>query len=168
MCIHCEVFTQLCTHMRIHVRFSLRGRLWHNSCSSNAVIMNRYNPSTNIRFFLIANKHGQTRVAKYYVEFDDPEIKLSQETEIIKKCTSRAPSNCNFFNHEVSSLWFFFRLLIRKTFKVIYRIYRSLYVIVGVAKDGMIISFYELSLITRKWTRNLWSNTNLYGCLPHL
>jgi len=83
----------------------------------------------NIRFLLIANKLGQPRVSKYYVELDDLDVRISKETEIIKKCTARAPSNCNFFNHE--------------SFKVVYRRYKTLFVIVGISKEENELAIYE-------------------------
>jgi hypothetical protein len=103
---------------------------------------NKYSP--NVRFLLIANKYGQTRVSKYYMEFEDLEIKLSNETEIIKKCTARSPSSCSFFNHQVWSTTYenknlFLTNNIFQTFKIVYRRFGDLFVILGISKEGILI-----------------------------
>ncbi len=41
-----------------------------------------------IKFFLMVNKQGQTRVAQYY-EYRDVQSRTTDEAEIIRKCLNR-------------------------------------------------------------------------------
>ena len=42
-----------------------------------------------LKFFLLVNKQGQTRVSQYY-EYIDLEERVSLEAEIIRKCLTRS------------------------------------------------------------------------------
>ncbi|XP_065176569.1 uncharacterized protein LOC135806326 [Sycon ciliatum] len=70
-----------------------------------------------IKFVLLVNKQGQTRLSQYY-EFTPIEERVSTEAEIIRKCLSRNETQCSFMDY--------------KSFRVIYRRYASLYFILGV------------------------------------
>ncbi|XP_019631021.1 PREDICTED: AP-4 complex subunit sigma-like [Branchiostoma belcheri] len=69
-----------------------------------------------LKFILLVNKQGQTRLAQYY---EHPEQdRVSIERDIIRKCLAREDSQCSFLEY--------------KNFKLVYRRYASLYFIVGV------------------------------------
>lgn len=70
-----------------------------------------------IKFLLMVNKQGQTRLAKYYNEMTVKE-RTTLEGELVRKCLSRNESLCSFIEY--------------RGYKVIYRRYASLYFIVGV------------------------------------
>ena len=70
-----------------------------------------------IKFVLMVNKLGQTRIAQYYTDISLQE-KRALEAELVRKCLSRNESKCS--------------VIIHRDFKVIYRRYVSLYFIVGV------------------------------------
>eukprot|EP00128_Syssomonas_multiformis_P001902 Colp12_sorted_trinity150504_noHs@27738 len=72
-----------------------------------------------IKFFLLVNKHGQTRLSQYYENQSLPD-RISMEIEVIKKCLSRGDNQCSFVEH--------------KGVKLVYRRYASLYFIVGIDK----------------------------------
>lgn len=70
-----------------------------------------------LKFFLLVNKQGQTRVSQYY-EYIDLEERVSLEAEIIRKCLTRNENQCSFLEY--------------KNLKVVYRRYASLFFIIGV------------------------------------
>mmetsp|Transcript_11646 Transcript_11646/g.16652 ORF Transcript_11646/g.16652 Transcript_11646/m.16652 type:complete len:147 (+) Transcript_11646:73-513(+) len=72
---------------------------------------------TRIKFVLMVNKQGQTRLAQYY-DFLTVRERVAMEGEIIRKCLSRAAEQCSFVEY--------------RQYRVIYRRYASLYFIVGV------------------------------------
>ncbi|EER08349.1 AP-4 complex subunit sigma-1, putative [Perkinsus marinus ATCC 50983] len=72
-----------------------------------------------IKFILMVNKQGQTRLAKY-ADFLTIKERQAIENELIRKCLSRSESQCSFLEY--------------RSYKVIYRRYASLYFIMGV--DG--------------------------------
>lgn len=69
-----------------------------------------------IRFLLLVNKQGQTRLANYneIVPLDE---RRQMEGEIVRKCLARSDRQCSFVEH--------------RNYKVIYRRYASLFFIVG-------------------------------------
>mmetsp|Transcript_18597 Transcript_18597/g.25787 ORF Transcript_18597/g.25787 Transcript_18597/m.25787 type:complete len:145 (+) Transcript_18597:140-574(+) len=73
-----------------------------------------------IRFVLMVNKQGQTRLAQYYEPLPREE-RRALEGEIVRKCLSRSDTQCSFVEH--------------RNFKVIYRRYASLFFLVGVDAD---------------------------------
>ena len=73
-----------------------------------------------IRFVIMVNKQGQTRLAQYY-EFMTIAERTALESEIIRKCLSRNENQCSFVEY--------------RGFRVIYRRYASLFFIVGVTND---------------------------------
>ena len=70
-----------------------------------------------IKFLIMVNKQGQTRLAQYY--FDIPmKERITLEGELVRKCLGRQLNNCSFLEHQ--------------DYKIIYRRYASLYFIMGV------------------------------------
>lgn len=70
-----------------------------------------------LRFVLMVNKQGQTRLAQYY-ERQPMDERCALEAEVIRKCLSRTETQCSFFEY--------------RGYKVVYRRYASLFFIVGV------------------------------------
>lgn len=70
-----------------------------------------------IRFILMVNKQGQTRLSSYY-EWLSIEERNALEAEIIRKCLGRTENQCSFMEY--------------RGYRVIYRRYASLFFIVGV------------------------------------
>ena len=73
-----------------------------------------------LRFVLMVNKQGQTRLAQYY-ETHQMDERCALEAEVIRKCLSRTDVQCSFYEY--------------RGYKVIYRRYASLFFIVGVEGD---------------------------------
>mmetsp|Transcript_2686 Transcript_2686/g.3059 ORF Transcript_2686/g.3059 Transcript_2686/m.3059 type:complete len:145 (+) Transcript_2686:217-651(+) len=73
-----------------------------------------------IRFILLVNKQGQTRLAQYYEQLPREE-RRALEGEIVRKCLSRSDNQCSFVEH--------------RNYKVVYRRYASLFFLVGVDGD---------------------------------
>ena len=69
-----------------------------------------------IKFILMVNKQGQTRLAQYY-EYLSIKERVALEGEIIRKCLSRSQNQCSFVEY--------------RNYKVVYRRYASLFFIVG-------------------------------------
>ncbi|KAH7277425.1 hypothetical protein KP509_39G050200 [Ceratopteris richardii] len=81
-----------------------------------------------IRFVLLVNKQGQTRLAQYY-EYLTIEERRALEGEIVRKCLSRSDSQCSFIEH--------------RNHKVVYRRYASLFFLVGVDGDENELAILE-------------------------
>lgn len=77
-----------------------------------------------IQFFLMVNKHGQTRLANYFdrVEGRTVEQRAAQEAEIVRKCLSRKDNQCSFFEYSATG---------GEKKRIMYRRYASLFFIVG-------------------------------------
>ncbi|CAJ1415589.1 unnamed protein product [Effrenium voratum] len=73
-----------------------------------------------IKFILMVNKQGQTRLAQYY-DFLSVRERVTLEGELIRKCLSRSESQCSFVEY--------------RDYRVVYRRYASLYFIVGIDND---------------------------------
>lgn len=89
-----------------------------------------------IKFFLIVNRHGQTRLAQYYGE-NRPSLAERQklESEIIRQIVSR--------NEQMSFTFDFGNI------KIVYRRYLALYCVAGVSDDTNeieILSVFDLLL----------------------
>ncbi|XP_069049153.1 AP-4 complex subunit sigma-1 isoform X2 [Lepisosteus oculatus] len=82
-----------------------------------------------IKFFLMVNKQGQTRLSKYY-EHLDIQKRMYLEAEVIKNCLSRRKEECSFVEY--------------KDFKLIYRQYAALFIVVGVDDTENELAVYEL------------------------
>ncbi|KAG8560617.1 hypothetical protein GDO81_015049 [Engystomops pustulosus] len=70
-----------------------------------------------IKFFLIVNKQGQTRLSRYYDRVEVQRRTLL-ESEVIKLCLSRPKDQCSFVEY--------------KDFKLVYRQYAALFIVVGI------------------------------------
>ncbi|NXY57127.1 AP4S1 protein, partial [Callaeas wilsoni] len=70
-----------------------------------------------IKFFLMVNKQGQTRLSRYY-EHVEINKRTVLEAEVIKNCLSRSKDECSFVEY--------------KDFKLVYRQYAALFIVVGI------------------------------------
>ncbi|KAL6037265.1 hypothetical protein STEG23_015138 [Scotinomys teguina] len=80
-----------------------------------------------IKFFLMVNKQGQTRLSKYY-EHVEINKRTLLETEVIKSCLSRSSEQCSFIEY--------------KDFKLIYRQYAALFIVVELMTENE-MAIYE-------------------------
>lgn len=76
----------------------------------------------------MVNKQGQTRLSKYY-EHVDINKRTLLETEVVKSCLSRSNEQCSFIEY--------------KDFKLIYRQYAALFIVVGVNDTENEMAIYE-------------------------
>merc|ERR1719334_387078 len=74
-----------------------------------------------IKFVLMVNKQGQTRLAQYF-EYLSVKAREALEAEVVRKCLARAENQCSFIEY--------------RQYKVVYRRYASLFFIVGVDNSG--------------------------------
>eukprot|EP01069_Polyplicarium_translucidae_P002484 Polyplicarium_translucidae@DN2043_c0_g1_i2.p1 len=75
-----------------------------------------------IRFILMVNKQGQTRLSQYYTQpFMTIAERTALEGELVRRCLSRSDNQCSFMEH--------------RDYKVVYRRYASLYFIVGIDRE---------------------------------
>uniref|UniRef100_A0AAZ3RDY9 AP complex subunit sigma n=1 Tax=Oncorhynchus tshawytscha TaxID=74940 RepID=A0AAZ3RDY9_ONCTS len=82
-----------------------------------------------IKFLLMVNKQGQTRLSKYYEQVDI-EKRPSLETDVVKRCLSRKKEECSFVEY--------------KDFRLVYRQYAALFIVVGISDTENELSIYEL------------------------
>jgi len=82
-----------------------------------------------IEFILLVNKQGQTRVSKYYNQWQTVKDRVDLEAEIVRRCLLRSEGQCSFMEHQAH--------------KVVYRRYASLFFIVGVDAEENEIAIYE-------------------------
>jgi AP-4 complex subunit sigma-1 len=73
-----------------------------------------------IKFILMVNKQGQTRLASYY-EWLPVEHRIALESEIIRRCLWRSEYQCSFLEY--------------RGYRIIYRRYASLFFVVAVDGD---------------------------------
>ena len=73
-----------------------------------------------IKFVLMVNKQGQTRLASYFTWYPIHE-RVALETEIIRRCLLRTEYQCSFLEY--------------RGLKVVYRRYASLFFVVAVDGD---------------------------------
>ncbi|CAH3122723.1 unnamed protein product [Porites lobata] len=81
-----------------------------------------------LKFLLLVNKQGHTRVSQYY-EYLELKERTTMEAEITRKCLTRNDGQCPFFEFE--------------NFKVIYKRYASLFFIVGVDSEENELAILE-------------------------
>ncbi|KAK9835013.1 hypothetical protein WJX81_004247 [Elliptochloris bilobata] len=74
-----------------------------------------------VKFILLVNKQGQTRLAKYTDVGMAVEERRVLEGEIVRKCLARSEKQCSFIEH--------------RNYKVVYRRYASLFFLVGVDSE---------------------------------
>ncbi|KAF5900126.1 AP-4 complex subunit sigma-1-like [Clarias magur] len=82
-----------------------------------------------IKFLLMVNKQGQTRLSKYY-EHVDIGKRTALEAEVVKACLFRKKDECSFLEY--------------KDYKLVYRQYAALFIVVGVTDSENELSIYEL------------------------
>lgn len=103
-----------------------------------------------IRFVLMVNKQGQTRLAQYY-ETHQMDERCALEAEVIRKCLSRTDTQVLALHFKdcdlrfptllmVLMLWMQCSFYEYRRYKVIYRRYASLFFIVGVEGDDEVSS----------------------------
>ncbi len=73
-----------------------------------------------IKFILMVNKQGQTRLANYY-DWTSIEERSALEAELVRKCLGRTETLCSFLDF--------------RGMRVVYRRYASLFFIVGTEPD---------------------------------
>lgn len=81
-----------------------------------------------LKFVLLVNKQGQTRISQYY-EYVPVEERVTTEADIVRKCLARSEDSCSFMEY--------------KNFKIVYRRYASLYFIVAVDNTENELSILE-------------------------
>ncbi|KAM6073612.1 PREDICTED: AP-4 complex subunit sigma-1 [Chlamydotis macqueenii] len=82
-----------------------------------------------IKFFLMVNKQGQTRLSRYY-EHVEINKRTMLEAEVVKTCLSRSKDQCSFIEY--------------KDFKLVYRQYAALFIVVGINETENEMAVYEL------------------------
>ncbi|XP_062325271.1 AP-4 complex subunit sigma-1 [Osmerus eperlanus] len=82
-----------------------------------------------IKFLLMVNKQGQTRLSKYY-EAVEVVKRAPLEADVVKGCLSRKKEECSFVEY--------------KDFKLVYRQYAALFIVVGISGSENELSIYEL------------------------
>mgnify|MGYP001052669826 FL=1 len=107
-----------------------------------------------INFFLIVNRHGQTRLAQYYGERPTIEERQKLENEIIRQCVSRNEET-SFCFHQGEQ-------------KIIYKRYLAIYCIAGVSEDAnelAVVSFFDFLFQT---LRDYFGDITEFHILYHL
>uniref|UniRef100_A0A8B9LRT1 AP complex subunit sigma n=1 Tax=Astyanax mexicanus TaxID=7994 RepID=A0A8B9LRT1_ASTMX len=82
-----------------------------------------------IKFLLMVNKQGQTRLSKYY-EHVDIGKRAALEADVVKGCLFRKKEECSFVEY--------------KDYKLVYRQYAALFIVVGITDSENELSIYEL------------------------
>ncbi|KAK6304638.1 hypothetical protein J4Q44_G00252240 [Coregonus suidteri] len=82
-----------------------------------------------IKFLLMVNKQGQTRLSKYYERVDIGKRPFL-EADVVKGCLSRKKEECSFVEY--------------KDFKLVYRQYAALFIVVGISDTENELSIYEM------------------------
>lgn len=83
-----------------------------------------------IKFLVLVNKQGQTRLARYYEDGDvSGEDRTVQEADIVRKCLMRGEQQCSFFEY--------------RGYKITYRRYASLFFVVGADEDENELAILE-------------------------
>lgn len=77
----------------------------------------------------MVNKQGQTRLSRYY-EHVEINKRTVLEAEVIKNCLSRSKDECSFVEY--------------KDFKLVYRQYAALFIVVGIDQTENEMAVYEL------------------------
>lgn len=82
-----------------------------------------------IRFVLMVNRQGQTRLSRYYSPVELSR-RQSLEAEVVQRCLCRNKDQCSFVEYQ--------------DYKLVYRQYAALYVVVGVTDEENELSIFEL------------------------
>ncbi|RZC71444.1 hypothetical protein C5167_034683 [Papaver somniferum] len=106
-----------------------------------------------IRFILLVNKQGQTRLAQYfeYLNLDERRI---LEGEIVRKCLTRTDQQCSFVEH--------------LNYKVVYRRYASLFFLIGVDDDENELAILEFIHLLVKTMDSHFGNVCELDIMFHL
>ncbi|KAL4457979.1 hypothetical protein ABPG75_012844 [Micractinium tetrahymenae] len=83
-----------------------------------------------IKFVLLVNKQGQTRVAKYTDSSLTTDERRALEAEIVRKCLTRVDKQCNIVEH--------------RNYKVVYRRYASLFFLMGIDAEENELGILEM------------------------
>lgn len=82
-----------------------------------------------IKFVLMVNRQGQTRLSRYYQQVE-LRRRAALEAGVVRGCLYRKKDECSFVEY--------------KDFKLVYRSYASLYIVVGITESENELSVYEL------------------------
>ncbi|XP_058472342.1 AP-4 complex subunit sigma-1 isoform X3 [Solea solea] len=82
-----------------------------------------------IKFVLMVNRQGQTRLSRYY-ERVEVTRRAALEADVVRCCLSRKKEECSFVDH--------------RDVRLVYRQYAALYIVVGVTDTENELSIYEL------------------------
>ncbi|KAG8126248.1 putative AP complex subunit sigma protein, partial [Naja naja] len=116
----------------IVVRFSSRNKEKETNVQTHSILPceDIYTEAQGmIKFFLMVNKQGQTRLSRYY-EYIDLHKRTVLEAEVIKQCLSRTKEQCSFLEY--------------KDFKLVYRQYAALFIVVGINETENEMAVFEL------------------------
>ncbi|KAJ9513778.1 hypothetical protein QJQ45_015534, partial [Haematococcus lacustris] len=83
-----------------------------------------------VKFVLLVNKQGQTRLAKYFTEHLTTDERRALEGEVVRKCLSRTDKQCSFFG--------------LRQYQIVYRRYASLFFMLGVDEEENELAMLEL------------------------
>ncbi|EMP32201.1 AP-4 complex subunit sigma-1 [Chelonia mydas] len=92
-----------------------------------------------IKFFLMVNKQGQTRLSRYY-EHVEIHKRTMLEAEVIKNCLSRSKEQCSFIEY--------------KDFKLVYRQYAALFIVVGISETEIMFNLDRVHIILDEMVLN--------------
>ncbi|XP_059376455.1 AP-4 complex subunit sigma-1 [Carassius carassius] len=82
-----------------------------------------------IKFLLMVNKQGQTRLSKYFEQVELGK-RAALEADVVRGCLARRKEECSFVEY--------------KDYKLVYRQYAALLIVVGVTENENELSIYEL------------------------
>ncbi|KAJ3613168.1 hypothetical protein NHX12_019420 [Muraenolepis orangiensis] len=82
-----------------------------------------------IKFVLMLNRQGQTRLSRYYQPVE-VRRRAALEADVVRSCLYRDKDQCSFVEYQ--------------DFKLVYRHYASLYIVVGITESENELSVYEL------------------------
>ena len=138
----------VCMYVHIQCKISRKSRYFWIAQRPHKEVPNRFNRSNKqtidramtIKFILLVNKQGQTRLAQYFTDSFPRTQRRQLESEIVRKSISRSKQCSAFLRHE--------------TYKICYRRYASLFFIVGVDDDEnelMVLDFIHCLVETLDW-----------------
>jgi AP-4 complex subunit sigma-1 len=107
-----------------------------------------------IKFFLIVNRHGQTRLAQYYGERPGIEKRQKLESEIIRRCVSRNEDMSFSFQHG--------------DLKIVYKRYLAIYCIAAVEDDANELAIVSLFDMLFQTLRDYFGDITEFHILYHL
>lgn len=82
-----------------------------------------------IKFLLLVNKQGQTRLARYFGdELRGQDERRALEAEAVRRCLARSDRQASFFEH--------------RSHRIVYRRYASLFFLAGVDEDEVSVFYF--------------------------